>query len=188
MADAYGSGPYERKFMQVQVLSPAPGRVPIRVLDFLCPLWIAAPPRKKSCPAARLQAPSLTSRCRYQLFAVEGHCPSVLYFVTPTQAECSAGYSVFSFSHLYLSAAPYLHKREPSLGALPFVSLRGIHPRGTEFPLSPALGFWDPAFFHFPLLCHASIVITGPAFSRAFGVLYVFPCLGCEGAAGSRLG
>ena len=25
LADAYGSGPYERKFMQVQVLSPAPG-------------------------------------------------------------------------------------------------------------------------------------------------------------------
>ena len=24
LADAYGSGPYERKFMQVQVLSPAP--------------------------------------------------------------------------------------------------------------------------------------------------------------------
>ena len=36
MADAYGSGPYERKFMQVQVLSPAPGRVPKWVLDFLC--------------------------------------------------------------------------------------------------------------------------------------------------------
>ena len=36
LADAYGSGPYERKFMQVQVLSPAPGRVPKWVLDFLC--------------------------------------------------------------------------------------------------------------------------------------------------------
>ena len=35
LADAYGSGPYERKFMQVQVLSPAPGRVPKWVLDFL---------------------------------------------------------------------------------------------------------------------------------------------------------
>ena len=26
MADAYGSGPYERKFMQVQVLLPAPNQ------------------------------------------------------------------------------------------------------------------------------------------------------------------
>ncbi len=26
LADAYGSGPYERKFMQVQVLLPAPSK------------------------------------------------------------------------------------------------------------------------------------------------------------------
>ena len=43
-------------------------------------------PRKVTLgSAARLQAPSLTPRCRYQLFAVEGHCSLGLYFVTLTQ-------------------------------------------------------------------------------------------------------
>ena len=42
-------------------------------------------PRKVTLgSAARLQAPSLTPRCRYQLFAVEGHCSLGIYFVTLT--------------------------------------------------------------------------------------------------------
>ena len=45
-------------------------------------------PRKVTLgSAARLQAPSLTPRCRYQLFAVEGHCSLGIYFVTPTQRQ-----------------------------------------------------------------------------------------------------
>ena len=40
--------------------------------------------------AARLQAPSLTPRCGYQLFAVEGHCSLGIYFVTPTQRQAAA--------------------------------------------------------------------------------------------------
>lgn len=36
MADAYGSGPYERKFMQVQVLSPAPGDRSFWTISFFC--------------------------------------------------------------------------------------------------------------------------------------------------------
>ena len=48
-------------------------------------------PRKVTLgSAARLQAPSLTPRCRYQLFAVEGHCSLGIYFVTPTQRQAAA--------------------------------------------------------------------------------------------------
>ena len=47
-------------------------------------------PRKVTLgSAARLQAPSLTPRCRYQLFAVEGHCSLGIYFVTPTQRQAA---------------------------------------------------------------------------------------------------
>ena len=35
LADAYGSGPYESNFMEVQVLLPAPIRVSIWILGFL---------------------------------------------------------------------------------------------------------------------------------------------------------
>ena len=48
-------------------------------------------PRKVTLgSAARLQAPSLTPRCRYQLFAVEGHCSLGIYFVTLTQRPAAA--------------------------------------------------------------------------------------------------
>ena len=48
-------------------------------------------PRKVTLGSAtRLQAPSLTPRCRYQLFAVEGHCSLGIYFVTPTQRQAAA--------------------------------------------------------------------------------------------------
>ena len=48
-------------------------------------------PRKVTLgSAARLQAPSLTPRCRYQLFAVEGHCSLGIYFVTPAQRQAAA--------------------------------------------------------------------------------------------------
>ena len=48
-------------------------------------------PRKVTLgSAARLQAPSLTPHCRYQLFAVEGHCSLGIYFVTPTQRQAAA--------------------------------------------------------------------------------------------------
>ena len=50
-------------------------------------------PRKVTLgSAARLQAPSLTPRCRYQLFAVEGHCSLGIYFVTLTQT-CGAHFA-----------------------------------------------------------------------------------------------
>ena len=47
-------------------------------------------PRKVTLgSAARLQAPSLTPRCRYQLFAVEGHCSLGIYFVTLTHVAAN---------------------------------------------------------------------------------------------------
>ena len=59
-------------------------------------------PRKVTLgSAARLQAPSLTPRCRYQLFAVEGHCSLGIYFVTLTQT-CGAHFAHRRFFLFFL--------------------------------------------------------------------------------------
>lgn len=160
MADAYGSGPYERKFMQVQVLSPAPGRVLIRVLDlFYAPYGLPLLPAKShaqllGCKRPRLRLAVATNFLRWKGIALRSSISSpqpkpsaqqgTRFFpicTCPLHLICTKGSPLWERSLLYLFG-----------GFTPGV-------RNFLFPQR-----W------------------------AFGVLYVFPCLGCEGAAGSRLG
>ena len=70
LADAYGSGPYECKFMQVQVLLPAPNENPVFrlktawILGFshLCALFSVSRKRSKS-PQKPLNFTSYNTKC-----------------------------------------------------------------------------------------------------------------------------
>ena len=69
-------------------------------------------PRKVTLgSAARLQTPSLTPRCGYQLFAVEGHCSLGIYFITLIQefSQESCGSWDFSFSGKRLPFSRFTH-------------------------------------------------------------------------------
>ena len=101
----------------VRVPPGAPRRgEPLWFVAFFCAkcgftVRVAAPLREKSRSAARLQAPSLMPRCRYQLFAVEGHCSLGIYFITLTQgfSQESCGSWDFSFSGKRLSFSRFTH-------------------------------------------------------------------------------
>ena len=109
-------------------------------------------PRKVTLgSAARLQAPSLTPRCRYQLFAVEGHCSLGIYFVTPTQRQAAAPKSRISLCGVRDFSCPRLCVKWDSgalgstEGDVPAPSTIFREPSG-KIPQSEARCFVPPDF------------------------------------------
>ena len=122
-------------------------------------------PRKVTLgSAARLQAPSLTPRCRYQLFAVEGHCSLGIYFVTLTHD----GVTKLMSLHFCLISSGFQPFFENDSHTTLTVDVQGILRLKAGFP--PGFSRQEAPFF-----CFLPVFSAGGCVKVSGGFLYKSP-------------